>query len=627
MSAQDERAHFLSSLRPIRAEERTLFGTDDQGARRPSQQARLRWVIVALTILTTASVLDGHEVAGVVFLVGLVSVALAGQRSILANVPAAFLATLVLTIGAWSAASWLGLAIFSSEIADRSLMLCLALGAAVTALARRRQVTAATWSETVASLPALFLGGLGLLMSFRPVPLAANWMFTGGDNISHLLIAADVRHAGNLSYATDSYPRGWHALLATLIGASGAPTGGPRALLEFISISSLATWALYSLLTLAMSLCAHALIRATGAGDGAAALTGLATGMTLLTGGFFTFTMAFGFQTTILLAVVLAIPVYELVSGSSALRGLALASGVLVAVAHTWQLALPVALVPWAGAVIRVVKGELTRGRKWVCVGVAVSASLLLSSPPLWAAATRVGLQHAAVAGSIGHPPFAWLLASTIGAVLCLALATRRRQVVLLALITGTSLAMGLLVAAAAHTSITSYYPTKLIWHAATLSVPLVWTAIALMHRWRRMREGTFPFWFRWGAGLAGGVTMTAFCLIAVLTPLGAALGRWGGADATGVTTAVTRPDAPQAQLTWRVSDDPGRDHYALRILDFYSVGSGKPLTQDDPLDLEQACARLKASAHPAVLTTASQADVSRHFACVAGVRAISAVP
>ncbi|WP_270886446.1 hypothetical protein [Pedococcus sp. 5OH_020] len=600
-----------------------------QHQRRPHlATARLSrtWSTWLLTGLTVASCLAGWEIVTLVLLITLVAVALSGRRSVVACVPSALVFVVVATIVAWSLVSVWGYGPFSSRTGAQVLLVAMTGASSLLSLSRRSsaQVRVASRSEAVVCLPALVLAGYSMAANvLLPLPAAAGWFLSSIDNTSHLLFASELRHVGSLSYDGYPYPLGWHALVATLMSASGAQTQGPAGLLASVRLTSVLVWGLYAVLVLAMSLCALHLARGLGLRDRAALGVGLLTGATMLTPSFFVFTMALGFQTTILLALVLVVAAQEGSRRASHWPAFLTGCAALVAVAHTWQMALPIAMVPWvtSGAAL------WRRGRPGVQrpgILATGAVAVLLAWSPMWAVLTQFGLGHASVPGAIAKPPVYWLTAGAIGAVVTLKGRKPQGLAWMLAGMAATSLVTGVLVAQVVHTSLGSYYPTKMTWHAAVLAVPLAWTAVAQVSDTLRARSGPAAgTWLTPRRALISGLA-AMFAVLAALTPFLAAFGQ--GPRANGaILRAVTRPAAADAQVTWRLGVSPRGEVIARMLLDFYHVGTGRPRTPGAEFDVAQSCAVLTLSRRPAVLTAASQEDVSEHFSCARAVRAIDA--
>ena len=262
--------------------------------------------------------------------------------------------------------------------------------------------------------PAAVLGLYGVVTALLPVAVGANWFLLSSDSSSHLLLAEGVQQQGNLDYSGLAYPRGWHTVVGTLMSASGQSEASPASLTPFIRISSLATWFLYVLLVLATVLCTQRLAASSDLSERATGWVAAGAGATMLTGAFFTFTMAMGFQTTILLALVLIIGATESMEPTSPARFLTISTICFVGAAHAWQLALPVAGIPMALAFWRFWRTQASTYRR--VIGTASTlVTCALAVPPMWAVATQVGISHAATPGGVGRLPVEWLLLGVAG--------------------------------------------------------------------------------------------------------------------------------------------------------------------------------------------------------------------
>lgn len=583
-------------------------------------RARLLWLANAASVLTVVLTLSGHGLAAVGALVFTAALALSGRQSVLATIPTAFLGVLFTTVTVWLAAAWAGSDLFSHVAAARGLLMGLTALALVVTAARHRHVSEArlaSRSELRVALPAAVVAIVGVTAGFLPVAVGSAWFLTGADNSSHLLYTVATRSAGALDYSADAYPRGWHALIATSMSASGGPMGSPETLLEWIRLSCLATWGLYAVLVLVTGLCARRMALAMNLRERTAARAGLGAGVTMLTASFFTFTMAMGFQTTILLAFLLLVSAHEVMTAAPP-RACVSALAAFVVIAHTWQMALAVAAVPAGASLWRFAKSRAgVRCPTTAALGCLPAA--VLAAPPMWSAVTHLGLRSVGAPGGVGRLPVEWLLIGAAAVTVCCRRAARPRGVLLIGAIGAAAIMTGGLVALAAHASLTSYYPTKMFWHAAAVAVPVCCVAVALVassdsfHRARGGMSVRTPV----VVALA-----SAFGATAIVTPLAMIRSPWAE-DARATLNAVTQPEARRAQVAWRVTPGSTGDALAAVLLDFYSVGTGTARTAPRQLTHDEACARLRASSDPAVLTSASQQEVSSEFSCAPTVRAI----
>ena len=105
------------------------------------------------------------------------------------------------------------------------------------------------WLRLVVAAPALVLVGYALVAFLLPTSSRVEW-FVNGDHVRHLVLVADERARGALSYEIRPYPRGWHTSVALLWSALGGP-GSPPQLAGLIDLMSTCAWLLSAALALA----------------------------------------------------------------------------------------------------------------------------------------------------------------------------------------------------------------------------------------------------------------------------------------------------------------------------------------------------------------------------------------
>ena len=463
----------------------------------------------------------GWSAAGLSALVFALAAALAGTRSITANVPAALLSVLAaVTVVAQIHVG--GMLPLSDAWTARGVLVSGAILVAFAAVRRGRggrRVRLAAPAELVACLPAVGVGAAGVWL-LTAGATSNTWSFLrSGDNGAHIRYVGDLIHKGYLDYVSgEAYPRALHAFIAWLqTAAAGYPGAAPA---ETVArTTSAAVWALYVLLTATTGLIAVRLCA--GRSRRIAAAAGAGAGLTMLLSPFFGFAVGYGFQTSVLLSLTLAVSGLEMLTlRSGSVRPLLMASVTLLVAAHTWQLALPALGVCWLGCVIYSARAaSASSARAWGgAVGVAVIAAVACL-PALAAILTLVGVGGVAAPGSAPRLALEWLVPGALLAVWCAARFRRDPRAALFAgsilLTVATAVGLGGLVGA----SPLAYYPKKLLWEAAVLCVPLVWAAVVpLCVGVVRMvsREGVLRFAVPAALFVAGGV----FTVLAVATPM-----------------------------------------------------------------------------------------------------------
>lgn len=464
-----------------------------------------------------------------------------------------------------------------------------------------------------ALVPATALAGYALVGRFVALPHRVEW-FLGGDHVRHLLYVVDVWRQGWLGYDDQSYPRGWHTLLAALWSAGGArqDAAGLGSLVDLMASGS---WLTYAVFVLASSGAAVALAARVGLPPVAATTAGFVAGALLLLEPFLASYLAMGFENSVIGALVLATTLREVLVGPPRWRALVVCLAGTVVVAHAWQLLLPAQalLTLW------VVTSLARRGRRAAAVVVvAVVGAGVASLPALVAVVTEIGLGHATDAGVEAAVPWLVLLPTSV-AVVALGVRWRAQR---LELVTLGAVALpaltGLALAVAVGIPVTQYYPAKLLWHTAALGAVLLPVAVlmalvSLRQPWRTVTRPT------------AGVVAGALGIVGVLTPLGALVGSWSTVNGSTTMAAITSPGASSAQVAWLGST--GDDTIARILLDYYRVGTSSVRTPQPPLSVTQECELLRAAATPTVLSNRPATQVRARYDCVPDVRVVPVVP
>ena len=387
-------------------------------------------------------------------------------------------------------------------------------------------------AEWAAALPAMLLVGLAVAVRLLPGWYLTDWLLLGNDSIEHVLYVGKVQQAGGLDYAADAYPTGIHQLIALLVSAGGGRSRSPAGLLAALQITATTTWCIYAVMTVGLGLAAVALSRRIGLAGRAAALAGATAGAVALTGPFFTFSMAFGFVTTVGLGAVLAVIMSELARGKGSSVTVLLVATALTA--HVWQLAWPLAVL---AALLAVAAGGFARqsmGR--AALGGLVTGAL--SAPALFAVSSQVPVAAISAPGALATLSPVWTAFAAAAALWLSVLALSRAPLRPLALFVLGCFCFALLVGWRSG-SLMGYYPRKLLWHAVLLAVPLVCVAAVAGFDQLLERAG------RKGLMKHPAPLLTLVLLACLPTPFIAASGGWTRSD--GVLAQV-RKDAARAE-------------------------------------------------------------------------------
>ncbi|EBM0725526.1 hypothetical protein XE97_24490, partial [Salmonella enterica subsp. enterica serovar Senftenberg] len=144
-----------------------------------------------------------------------------------------------------------GWRVYASESASLSALAVIGCIVAVTLwwLVRhgRDERKTPTVTAVMASAPGLLVMAIAMTSCAWPLSKRAEWFF-GGDHVRHIVYVAQLHADGVLDYATNPYPRAWHALLALVWSAAGGSADIPGILL-LIEGMSLAVWLLHGLLS------------------------------------------------------------------------------------------------------------------------------------------------------------------------------------------------------------------------------------------------------------------------------------------------------------------------------------------------------------------------------------------
>ena len=473
----------------------------------------------------------------------------------------------------------------------------------------------------VLAIPSLSVALTAVVVVLSSAPWAIEW-FLNGDHPRHAVAVATVWEEGNLSYAVDKYPRGWHAALAAVWSATGAgfdsaPVG--RLLVEM----AVATLVLSAVLALATAHVGHALAVRVGLSGRVAVAVGLLSGSATLLNPVLANYQALGYENSLLTATVLAVCCREVLVRAGTRVSLVVCSAGLVVIAHSWQPLLPPVAVAAAWcAWLAVSRGGL---RERFTTAVCALIALAVGTPGLAAAVVRGTALNPALGAGPDTPvpttpvPTVFLVLGTVAA---LVLAVQRRDgalrtvaaVTWIPVVTALALRIALDLPIVEH-----YYQRKLLWQAAVLAIPWIGVAGALaagaaLERWPGASRVAR------GVGGAFGGLVVAYSL---LMPWGSQLGIWSTVDGRRVLTAVETPSAKDATVVW-LQDTVTTDSVTRILLDVLRVPDHKERALQSGLTVGQECALLREADRPAVLSTAPVDAVRQRYACVSGLTVLA---
>lgn len=465
----------------------------------------------------------------------------------------------------------------------------------------------------VTVLPALVLAAY--VGGARALPLGhrTEW-YLGGDHVRHLIMTAGAQATGWLSYATESYPRAWHTVLAATWSAFGLRPEDDLA--EVVDLSAMLVWLLSALLALATASLAATWAYRTGLTPGWSAVAGFTAGVITLTAPFLGNFQGLGLEGSLVSACTLAAVLRSQLVAAADPRTLIVAAGGVVVIAHSWQLLLPVVGLAALRSAVLVARSH---GRVGTYGALALAAgSLAASFPSLVAVVTDIGIDHATDAGV--QVPVPWVVLGlglpAAGWRAIRGSSWERWVLGLLAVPAVTGLAL------AAYVGITpeTYYASKLLWHTATLMLaPLAVVAVTMGAGLAAARSRVASV----SRVVAGGAAILG-AAFASLQPAAAFLGMWSTAEGPAVVRLLTTPGAGHAQVVWS-GGRRGTSTITRVLLDAVRSDPGPLRTPQRVLSVTEECDLLRASAVPTVLTDRREADVRTRYACVPGVRIVEA--
>lgn len=455
----------------------------------------------AVAVLMLAGLLLPNPVC---LLVGLVLAAAVCCRRWLpwdAALPVGTLGVLLVAVAAGLAAAFARVDLLRAPhlVAGAWVVLAAVLVACAPARSRLRAPATARRPWTMlAHLPAGLAAGVAVLQQLD-VRRVASWMFRGTDFAEHAVMLERLQSAGFLSYATETYPRGVHALLA-LVSGPGVPAAGSAALLSYdLRLLAAATWLALALLLWTMSgLVLHA-GAALGLSERWRVAVALGMGIVVLHHGSSMLVFVAMAAAPGLLAAVAActVPLVAMTVPPRGRPGLLLAVVTALAVAalaQTWPPLLPVPLLAFvaahAAARSSARAGHVTQAPSRpglhspgvlpvVVLAVAATATVI----PLVALMRGGGRAVAAIPGSLPGPSLLVVGVGTVCAVLLLR--GQRTAAASTGAVVGAFVTVAaLLVAAGGGFDVAQYYPRKALWFLAVLVLPAAAVLLAAAARW-----------------------------------------------------------------------------------------------------------------------------------------------
>lgn len=454
---------------------------------------RPAWWVSGIALAAGGCFAIGLGLLGLAMLIAACSVLLASvgsparPRSALSCLPFAAVLVGVLVVTASMTAWLVHLDVLASPSRARGLLVLVCAGVGLLGWRwSASPVPLAGASQLVAVSPGLWVVYWGGRLLVRGPLAQLDWLFNGGDNLSHVLLTSGIQRVGHLSYGHEGYPRLLHAVAAQLASARGQSSVDVTGLVRTAETFAVLEWYAWALAVMASGLLAHALVRRFD--ETYAALAGLAVGVLLLGEHYFSFSLQYGFATSALLVLLLAAGSLELLErqlGSAS--AVVVAAVLLAAVSHTWQLA----LLPAGLAVLLALASWYPRRTACPWVVTAATTCFAVSVPPLVYVLVHVGVDGVALPGDVAALQRTHLIASLavsalVGTAGVVGFARSRRSLTDLrwTLVAASPVLLGItawLLARVAHTTTDSYFPRKLLWNATALGLCLVCAAFGLL--------------------------------------------------------------------------------------------------------------------------------------------------
>lgn len=521
------------------------------------------------------------------------------------GLPAAFVVVLAATVCVLQLAALVGVEpLHSARLsAGLTVAMTVAWGGVSLVISRHSEIAAdPTALRMSLAAPAVMLGyaavGRGVL--------GVAWMewFLGGDNVRHVVLVADTLNEGNLSYAESAYPRGWHAMLATIWASHGGNVDTDN-IASFIELVAFASWTLTALLALALAGLTLSLQRRLSVTGWPTLLAVSLTAAFVLTPRFSADFLALGFQTSVLGALIMAVSIQVALRERQDATSVTIAAACCVAVSHAWQILLPAVILVFLVTAMRFL---VARQRASLCV---VGVAILLTA--MAAAAPVVGLvakASPAVVGTSGATPsIPWLfLAPSALALLALAFsgAGRVLTVALMSVAAPAATAAGVVVMLGLVWS--DYYPTKMLWTTAVLALPFLAVSMARLVAWGVSVDG-----LRAPVGVTAASVLCLAGLLGLVTPAGALIGAWSTVDSARVLGAIGTRGAADARAVWM---DSSTETAVTRTL-LYVYDPDRPLGAfPDRLSVAEECFLLGTARSRVVVSSQPLRDTLQRYSC-----------
>lgn len=522
------------------------------------------------------------------------------------DLPAAGIVILATVVCVATVAGWTGWSVLREPLwAWCALALAVAAGGSLLVRAGRAHVPRGGFAALLLALPASSVVAVTVVGVVRGAPRGLEW-FLNGDHPRHVVYVADTWAQGSLTYAVDGYPRGWHSLLATLWTLSGAGLDAEH-VLRLLELMGAASLLLSASLALALAHTGHALAGRLGLSSRASIVVGVVVSALSLLNVFLANYQALGYENSLLAALAVVVCCREVLLRAGTAVSLVVTASAVVVVAHAWQLLLPSVVLPalWcAGAAWR-----SGLGRRRLVAALLACATLVFAGSGVLAVVTGVGLDHAAEPGPDSPVPLV-LLVMGLGASLLLGLASRDWPTRCIGAVTALPAATALALALSLGVGPLHYYPSKLLWQAALLSLPALGVAIAAAAVGAVGRIGVVLLFGRVLAVLGAVMSVYALAL-----PWGAQVGAWSTVDGGRVVTALATPRAEEAVVVW-LEGSPTTDSVTRILLDTFRVESTRARVPQARTTVGEECALLRTASRPLVLSTAEEEQVRSRYAC-----------
>lgn len=605
--------------------------------------AKAGWTAAGLTVVAAAAIAFGMPLLGCTLACAAVAGAMADSwTERVDRLPLAVTLVLAWTIVASHAAAVADIDLYGSRRAAATVLLLPAVAGSLAALVgarSRRGQTGRTaygikgpWAGAVTALPALVWAVVGVIGSQLNNGAGMPWFRRGIDNIQHALQVHYRGLSGGLDYTTFENPGGAHAFVATVLAAgepyspAATPDQARAGLVALLGASALSLWLMYAVIVLAVTILTRRATRALcpDLNRGWVAMVGAAGGFALFVVPF-PRALDYGFVSMVLAAVgftaaMVAVTAPRPSAGDAAVALVtAVASGMLAV--HSWPLMAAVSVPAGLVALWRVLRRWRSVGWGWLAGIVLWTLAMALSAGHVgWIIVHAVSPVARTASGGTVPPvyviPLVWLLLATP---VVLAQFRSPRAFLLAATLLAT-VAEAVWLANAGAVPITSYYPSKMLWVAGLVAVPLSFAGVA---------------WFLLRAPRLGS-ERTRLRLVATGAAASVALGTvsathlaWEQSRAWQRSyAAVTSRQAPGATIAWDIPS-VGGGTFTNRMLDFYRLDLNVLRTFPQPPSKKHDCEVLNRAAQPTVLTEHSQAEVTAEFSCAPGVvaRTVPAPP